>query len=63
LTPATPKPLTESHQNLHRWLRRGYLPPCKILFRSDKRFRFRACATSCTNVYSAHFFRGSRNHP
>ena len=42
--------LTDPHQNLHRRLRRGYLPPCKILFRSDKGFRFRACATSRTNV-------------
>jgi len=49
-------PLTDHHQNLHRWLRRGYLPPCKILFRSDKGFRFRACATSRTNVYSAIFW-------
>jgi len=34
--PAIPtlNPLTDPHQNLHRWLHRGYLPPCKILFRS-----------------------------
>jgi len=49
-------PLTDLHQNLHRSLSRGYLPPCKISFRSDKGFRFRACATSCTNVYSAIFW-------
>ena len=31
--------LTDPHQNLRRWLCRGCLPPCKILFRSDKGFR------------------------
>jgi len=49
-------PLTDLHQNWQRWLRRGYLPPCKILFRSDKGFRFRACATSRTIGDSAIFF-------
>jgi len=29
---ATKNPLTDRHQNLHIWLRRGYLPPCEILF-------------------------------
>ena len=48
-------PLTDPHQNLHRWLCRGYLPPRRILFRSDKGFRFRACATSRTIVYLAIF--------
>jgi len=54
-------PLTDPHQNLRRWLRRGYLPPCKILFRSNKGFRFRACATPRTNVTRL-FFLGSNNH-
>jgi len=52
---------TRAH-DLHRWLHRGCLPPCKILFRSDKGFRFRACATSRTIVYSAMLFWGSNNH-
>jgi len=55
-------PLTDLHQNWQRWLRRGYLPPRKMLFRSDKGFRFRACATSRTIGDSAIFFLGSRNH-
>jgi len=28
--PPPVNPLTDLHQNLHRWLRRGYLPTCKI---------------------------------
>ena len=59
--PSPLNPLTDIHQNVHRWLLRGYLPPCKILFRSDEGFRFRACATSRTNFYSAIFW-GSNNH-
>jgi len=55
-------PLTDHYQNLQRWLCRGYLPACKILFRSDKGFRFRACATSRTNVYSA-IFLGFQQSP
>jgi len=35
--------------------RAGYLSPSQILFRSDKGFRFRACATSRTIVESAIF--------
>ena len=31
-------------------IRRGYLPPSEILSRSDKGFRFRACATSHTKL-------------
>jgi len=54
-TPATSKPLNRSSPNLHTWLCLGRLPPCKISFRSDKGFRFRACATSRTTVYSAIF--------
>jgi len=49
-------PLTDLHRNWQRWLCRGYLPPCKILFRSDKGFRFRACATSRTIGDSAILF-------
>ena len=55
-------PLTDLHQNWQRWLCRGYLPPRKILFTSDKGFRFRACATSRTIGDSAIFFGGSGNH-
>jgi len=39
-------PLTDLNRNLCRWLRRRYLPPCKILSKSDKGFRFHACASS-----------------
>ena len=54
LTPPPPlSPLTDLHQNWQGWLCRGYLPQCKILFRSDKRLCFRACATSRTIVCSA----------
>jgi len=60
LTPATPKPLNRSSPKFAQWHndlpRRRYLPPCKIVFRSDKGIRFRACATSRTNVYSAIFW-------
>jgi len=50
--------LTDLQQNLNRWLHRGYLPPCNILFRSDNGFRFGACActTSRTIIYSAILF-------
>jgi len=50
-------PLTDCHQNLCRWLRLGYLPPCKILSRLDKVFRFCACANSCTalNCFLGYF--------
>ena len=61
VSPPPLNPLTDHHQNLHRWLCWGYLPSCKILFRSDMGFRFCACATSRTNVYSAIFW-GSNNH-
>ena len=54
--PAQPlSPLTDLHQNWQRWLGRGYLPPFKILFRSDEGFRFRAWATSRTIGDSAIF--------
>jgi len=46
--PPTPSPLTDCHQNLHRWLYRGRLSSCKISSRSDKGFRFCAWATSST---------------
>jgi len=59
--PPALNPLTDNHQNLHRWLRLGYLPTCKMLLRSDKVFRFRACANSRTILYSA-IFEGSNNH-
>ena len=34
------KPLTDRRQNLPTWLRRGYLPSCKISSKSDKGFPF-----------------------
>ena len=84
MTPATPKPLTDLHQNWQRlvsWSLASLfstnmaisetklaevitslgLPPCKILLRSDKGFRFRACATSRTIVYSAILYRPHRS--
>jgi len=47
--PTTPKSLNRRHTNLHRWLRPGYLSPCKILSTSDNTFHFRTCTNSCTN--------------
>jgi len=58
-------PLTDRQQNLPTWLRRGYLPYCKISSRSDKGFRFCACAISRiklstrTFVWFFWFFRSS----
>jgi len=52
-------PLTDRHQTLFTWLRRGYLPSCKISSRSDKGFRF--CAWNCLLGYLLVFF-GSLNH-
>jgi len=50
-------PLTDRHQNLHRWLHWWYLPPYKILSRSDKRFlHMRNFAHQI--VYSANFWWG-----
>ena len=46
--------LTDRHLNLHTWLRQGYLPPCKILCRSDKGLRFCVCVISCTVVNKFH---------
>ena len=43
--PPLKKPSTDSHQNWHTWLLRWYLPPCKILYRSDKGCRFCAVLT------------------
>ena len=34
---------TDRPPNLHRWLRSGYLPQCKILCRSDKGFFLPIC--------------------
>jgi len=49
LTPATPKPLNKSSPKLACVITSVIsTPPCKILFRSDKGFRFRACVTSRT---------------
>jgi len=50
-------PLTDHHQNLFTWLRRGYLPSCKISSRSDKEFRFCACAISRIKLFNRLFVR------
>ena len=50
-------PLTDRHQKLHTWLRRGYLPSCKISSRSDKGFRFCACAISRVKLFTRLFVR------
>ena len=50
-------PLTDCHQNLPSWLRRGYLPPCKISSRSDKGFRFCACAILRIKLFTRLFVR------
>ena len=57
-------PLTDRHQNLPTWLRRGYLPSCIISSRSDKGFRFCACAISLIKLFTRLFFRffGSSSH-
>jgi len=55
-------PWTDLPLNLHRWLRRGYLPPCKILFRSNKAFRFHACAIRAPLFTWLSFFGGSKKH-
>ena len=62
--PPSLNPLTDRHQNLPTWLRRGYLPPCKISSRSDKGFRFCACAISRIKLFTRLFVRffGSSNH-
>ena len=38
--------LTDRHQNIPTWLRRGYIPFSKISSRSDEGFRFCVCAIS-----------------
>jgi len=58
-------PLTDRHQTLPTWLRRGYLPSRKISSRSDKGFRFCACAISRIKLFTrlfVRFFWGSSNH-
>jgi len=50
-------PLTDRHQNLPTWLRRGYLPSRKISSRSDKGFRFCACAISRIRLFTRLFVR------
>ena len=50
-------PLTDRHQNIPTWLRRGCLPPCKISSRSDKGFCFCACAISRIKLFTRLFVR------
>jgi len=54
--PATLNRSTDRHQALHRWLRRGYIPLCILLSRSDEGFCFHACATSRTKLFTRLFF-------
>jgi len=42
-TPPSKNPLTDGQMNLYRWLYWGYLPPCRILYKSFLGFRFCAC--------------------
>jgi len=58
LTPSPLNPLTDPHQNLRRYYIGDiyHRAPCKILFRSDEGFRFRAWATSRIIVYSSIFW-------
>jgi len=55
--PSPLNPLTDRHHNLPTWLRRGYLPSCKISSRSDKGFSFCACAISRIKLFTRLFFR------
>ena len=48
-------PLTDRHRNLPTCLRRGYLSSCKISSRSDKGFRFCACAISRIKLFTRLF--------
>jgi len=50
-------PLTDRHQNLPTWLRCGCLPFRKISSRSDKGFRFCACAILRIKLFTRLFFR------
>ena len=60
LTP--PPPLNRSSPKFTTWLRRGYLPSCKISSRLDNGFSFCACTISCiklfTRVFVCSFFFG-----
>jgi len=56
-------PLTDRHQNLPKWLRRGYIPSCQISSRSHKGFRFCTCAISRIKLFTrlfVHFLGSSR---
>jgi len=55
--PRHPYPLTDRHQTLPTWLRRRYLPSCKISSRSDKGFRFCACAILRIKLFTRLFVR------
>ena len=56
--PPSLNPLADRHQNIPTWLRRGYLPSCKISSTSDKRFRFCACAISRIKLFTRGLFFG-----
>jgi len=47
-----PNPVSCSHKNWQRWLRRGPLHLCKSLSRSAEGFRFRACMTCTPKVFT-----------
>jgi len=44
-SPPRPNPVSDSHTNRHRWLRRGPLHLCKRSSRSAQAYRFCACVT------------------
>jgi len=52
-------PLTNRHQNLHRWLHWGYLPPCKIISKAGNGFRFCTCMSLRTKLFTQLFSGGS----
>ena len=55
--PPSLNPLTDRHQNIPTWLRRGYLPSCKMSSTSDKGFRFCVCAISRIKLFTRLFVR------
>ena len=45
-------PVSGSHKNWQRWLRRGPLHLCKSSSQSTQGFRFRACVTLCAKLHT-----------
>jgi len=61
-TPATPKPLNLLSPKFAQVITSVYLLPCKILSKSDQEFRFRACTTPHTKLFTWLLFWGSSSH-